>query len=60
VESAAAYPAPTYAAYAAPARAPRVSRVVEYPHGRYLLRGDGVATAYQWVWLPNPPPPPPR
>ncbi len=40
--------------------APAVSRVVEYPHGRYLLRGDGVNTAYQWVWLPNPPPPPPR
>ena len=62
VESAAAYPAPTYTTYArpAPARGPAVSRVVEHPHGRYLLRGDGVNTAYQWVWLPNPPPPPPR
>ena len=64
VEAAPAYgaPAPTYTTYArpAPARGPAVSRVVEYPHGRYLLRGDGVTTAYQWVWLPNPPPPPPR
>jgi hypothetical protein len=37
--------------------------VVQYPHGRYELRGDGVYTAYQWVWIPNapavPPPPPP-
>jgi len=33
--------------------------VVQYPHGRYELRGDGVTTPYQWVWIPNPPPPPP-
>jgi hypothetical protein len=33
--------------------------VVEYPHGRYELRGDGVSTAYQWVWIPRVPPPPP-
>ena len=39
--------------------------VVYYPHGRYELRGDGVYTAYQWVWIPSaaavpavPPPPP--
>ena len=32
--------------------------VVEYPHGRYELRGDGIRTAYQWVWIPKPPPPP--
>jgi hypothetical protein len=45
----------------APARAsaPAMSRVVQHPHGRYVLRGDGVHTAYQWVWIPNPPPPPP-
>jgi hypothetical protein len=29
---------------------------VEYPTGRYELRGDGVTTLYQWVWVPNPPP----
>src|SRR5262249_51206097 len=33
--------------------------VVEHETGRYDLRGDGVATPYQWVWIPNPPPPPP-
>lgn len=33
--------------------------VVQYPHGRYELRGDGVTTPYTWVWIPNPPPPPP-
>ena len=35
------------------------SATVQYPHGRYELRGDGVNTAYQWVWIPNAPPPPP-
>jgi hypothetical protein len=38
---------------------PAPPSVVEYPHGRYELRGDGVTTAYQWVWIPNPPPAPP-
>ncbi len=33
--------------------------VVQYPHGRYELRGDGMTTPYAWVWIPNPPPPPP-
>jgi len=36
--------------------------VVEYSYGRYELRGDGVYTPYQWVWIPHtrplPPPPP--
>ncbi len=44
-------------AYAAPA--PAQPTVIQYPHGRYELRGDGIATAYQWVWIPNPPLPPP-
>jgi hypothetical protein len=53
---------PVYApppAYAVPA--PSVPRVVEFPTGRYELRGDGVYTPYTWVWIPNPPvaPPPP-
>jgi len=51
------YAAPVYAAPVAPT--PTYSRVVQYPHGRYELRGDGIYTAYQWVWIPNPPPPPP-
>jgi hypothetical protein len=33
--------------------------VIEYPGGRYELRGDGGATPYWWVWVPNPPPAPP-
>jgi hypothetical protein len=58
------YAAPQYyappVAYSAPA-APSVPRVVEYPGGRYELRGDGVSTPYSWVWIPDPPaaPPPP-
>jgi hypothetical protein len=48
-------PAPA-AYYAAPAPMPTV---VEYSTGRYELRGDGVTTAYQWVWIPKPPSGPP-
>lgn len=33
--------------------------VVEYPHGRYELRGDGETAPYRWVWIPNPPVAPP-
>jgi hypothetical protein len=42
--------------------APPMPTVVQYPHGRYELRGDGVTTPYVWVWIPNPPsaPPPPQ
>jgi len=51
-------PAPAYAA--AP---PAVQREVVYSHGKYVLYGDGVTQAWQWVWIPNapasPPPPPP-
>jgi hypothetical protein len=36
---------------------PRAS-VIEYPTGRYELRGDGFSMPYTWVWIPNPPPPP--
>ena len=54
--------------------APTVT-VVQYPQGRYELRGDGVSVPYYWVWIPiqyyayapappapgypEPPPPPP-
>jgi len=58
-------PSPAYSAppvygnqaYAGPTSAQ--PRVIQYPHGRYVLRGDGVVTAYQWAWIPNPPIPPP-
>ncbi len=48
---------PVYASAPAAAPAPRISREVVYAHGRYVLYGDGVSRAYQWVWVPNPPPP---
>lgn len=61
-----AYPSYTYPSYAYPAYPSQppvvqspVPTVVQYPHGRYELRGDGVTVAYRWVWIPNPPPPPP-
>jgi len=33
--------------------------VIEFPSGRYELRGDGITTPYRWVWIPNPPTAPP-
>lgn len=61
------YPAPYYpVSYAVSYRAasPYVApaspvvwtgpRVVQYPHGRYELRGDGVSVPYAWVWVPAP------
>lgn len=41
-----------------PPPAPPQREEVQYSDGRYELRGDGVATPYRWVWIPNPPPPP--
>ena len=38
---------------------PSLPPVIEYPTGRYELRGDGVTMPYLWVWVPAPPPPPP-
>ena len=37
-----------------------IQREVVYPHGKYVLYGDGVTQAWQWVWVPNPPPAPPQ
>jgi hypothetical protein len=53
--------APALPVNAAPAPPPAINREVVYQHGRHVLLGDGVTTAYQWVWVPNPPagPPPP-
>jgi hypothetical protein len=41
---------------------PPVQREVVYPSGKYVLYGDGVNQAYQWVWIPAPvsPPTPPQ
>ena len=33
---------------------PLVQREVMFPHGRYVLREDGVTEPYQWLWVPNP------
>ena len=44
---------------AAPAPPPSMPSVVEYPTGRYELRGDGDAIPYAWVWVPKPPAAPP-
>lgn len=52
------YPGPAPVA-AAPPAAPPMPTVVEYPTGRYELRGDGVTSPHVWVWVPNPPPAPP-
>lgn len=64
-----AYPPPIYTAVgptavhtppvAVPAAPAPPPRAVEYPHGRWELRGDGVSLAYHWVWIPKAPPPPP-
>lgn len=51
--------APAPATHAATPRPPLINREVVHPHGRYILYGDGVSVAYQWVWVPNPPPGPP-
>jgi hypothetical protein len=38
---------------------PPAPDVVEFPSGRYELRGDGMTVPYKWVWIPNPPSAPP-
>ena len=56
------YAPPPVAYYPPPPPAPPpppMPRIIQYPHGRYELQGDGVTTPYHWVWIPNPPPPPP-
>src|SRR5262245_12221978 len=38
---------------------PPIEREVVYPHGKYVLRGDGVSESWHWVWVPAPAPQPP-
>lgn len=38
---------------------PPTPSVIQYPTGRWELRGDGVTIPYRWVWIPNPPSAPP-
>ena len=49
-------PPPSATVSVAPAPTPSV---VQFPTGRYELRGDGVSAPYTWVWIPNPPTAPP-
>ena len=44
---------PAYSSSAGTAAPPAVEREVVYPHGRYVLYGDGVSTPYRWVWIPS-------
>jgi len=43
-------------------QAPAVQREVVYPHGKYVLYGDGVNQPWHWAWVPaapaSPSPPP--
>ena len=55
------YGAPSGGTVAVVPSPPPTPSVIQYPTGRYELRGDGITTPYIWVWIPNPPaaPPPP-
>lgn len=54
------YPDPAYSTtiYAPEPTAAPVQRNVCYAEGCYHLQGDGVSSAYQWIWVPSAPPPP--
>jgi len=54
-----AYGSPVGGTASVPPPPPPSPSVIEYPTGRYELRGDGVTTPFAWVWIPKPPPPPP-
>jgi hypothetical protein len=50
---------PTVVVTGSPAtsQAPAIQREVVYPHGKYVLYGDGVNRPWEWAWLPAAPPP---
>jgi hypothetical protein len=48
------------AVYYPPAASPSSPSVIQFPTGRYELRGDGVTVPYAWVWIPDPPTAPPE
>lgn len=52
------YSQPAPVAVPVPAPVP-IPTLIEHPAGWYQLRGDGVTSAYVWVWIPKPPPSPP-
>lgn len=46
--------APTPAALPAAVAAAPTQRTIEYPHGRWMLYGNGSARSpYAWVWVPT-------
>jgi len=56
------YPYPVYGAEVAPQSVTTyteqpIQREVAYPNGKYVLYGDGVTQAWQWVWIPATLPP---
>jgi hypothetical protein len=52
------YSEPVYQPQTQLSVAPSIQREACYVGGCYRLYGDGVTTAYQWVWMPTAPPPP--
>jgi hypothetical protein len=52
------YPYAVYGAEVATPSAPTyheqqpIQREVVYPNGKYVLYGDGVTEAWQWIWIP--------
>ena len=53
-------PAPAYGPPSMELGLPPIPSVIPYPDGRYVLMGDGLTSAYRWVWIPNPPSAPPE
>lgn len=53
------YAPPTDSTLSLSPPAPPTPSVVEFPTGRYELRGDGISEPYRWVWVPKPPTTPP-
>ena len=53
-------PAPAYSPPSMELGLPPMPSVIPYPDGRYVLMGDGLTSAYRWVWIPNPPSAPPE
>lgn len=53
------YAEPAYQPQTQVTVAPSIQREACYVGGCYRLYGDGVTTAYQWVWVPSAPPAPP-
>jgi hypothetical protein len=52
-------PAPAYSPPSMELGLPSIPSVIPFPDGRYVLMGDGLTSAYRWVWIPNPPSAPP-